>query len=328
MASKMRQDIDLADLQKFHPLVLVTEAKLQELVDSAKFLELKKNQILFKKPPSEETTYYLLEGEIEVRKSFDDRQPISAGSEEAKFALEEHTRSGATLRALGKVHILTLSRDQIDEALASTDTISSDSLDVQILTDTTEVLEEARFDDEYSEDWMGNILESPLMSCLSAADIQRCFMEVERVEVKTDNEIVTAGTRGDYFYILMQGEAEVITEASGPFAGQTFDLAPGNHFGEEALVGDTIRNATVRMVSNGAVGRLNREQFDAIFRKSLIQTIAPEKAQEFLNGAGIKYLMLDVRFPPEYRHEHREGAKNLPIVLLRKQLRELAGPPV
>ena len=322
MAGPERPKLDVEALKKFHQLELMPEENLQEILTAAEYLDLKKNQILFRKPPPPETTYFLIDGDIEIRKSFEDRQRLETGSEEARFAVEEHCKSGVTLRALGPVCIVGFSRDAIDAALASCDTFG-DGLDVQILSEADEVLEEARFDDEYSEDWMGSILESPLVSYLSAADIQRCFMELERVPVEEGEEIVKAGTPGDYFYILMQGEAVVITETGGPFSGQTFDLAPGNYFGEEALIADTIRNATVRMASKGAVGRLNREQFDAIFRKALIQTIAPDKAQDFLNGAGIKYQLLDVRFPPEYRHEHREGAQNLPIVILRKKLREL-----
>ncbi|MBP6482909.1 MAG: rhodanese-like domain-containing protein, partial [Pseudomonadales bacterium] len=86
---------------------------------------------------------------------------------------------------------------------------------------------------------------------------------------------------------------------------------------------DTIRNATVRMSSDGVVGRLDRAQFDAIFKSSLVQTIDLAKAQRFLAGAGIGFEIIDVRFPPEYKHGHIEGASNVPVVVLRKRLREL-----
>ena len=55
-----------------------------------------------------------------------------------------------------------------------------------------ERLEEARFDDEYSEDWMARLLESPLMSHLSATNIQRCFIELERVSKKAGEDVVLA----------------------------------------------------------------------------------------------------------------------------------------
>jgi len=42
-----------------------------------------------------------------------------------------------------------------------------------------------------------------------------------------------------------------------------------------------------------------------------------------LKGAGIGFEIIDVRFPPEYKHGHIEGASNVPVVVLRKRLREL-----
>ena len=40
-------------------------------------------------------------------------------------------------------------------------------------------------------------------------------------------------------------------------------------------------------------------------------------------SAGIAFDILDVRFPPEFRHGHIDGASNVPVVVLRKRLREL-----
>jgi len=224
------------------------------------------------------------------------------------------------VRALTDALVLTLKRDAIDRLIASAD---EGSVDAVMVSDAEERLEEARFDDEYSEDWMARLLDSPLMSHLSATNIQRCFIELERVPMRAGEDVVQAGTPGDYFYILLEGEARVITEQSGPYRGQRFDLVPGDYFGEEALVADTIRNATVRMTSDGVVGRLDRAQFDAIFKSSLVQTIDLAKAQRFLASAGIAHEIVDVRFPPEYKHGHVEGAVNVPVVVLRKRLREL-----
>jgi len=213
-----------------------------------------------------------------------------------------------------------LKRQAMDQLLSSA---ADEGFDVVMVSQTEGTLAEARFEDEYGEDWMGRLLESPLMSHLSATNIQRCFIELERVEKKAGEDVVVAGTRGEHFYILQEGEACVLTEENGPYKGQSFDLAPGDYFGEEALVADTIRNATVRMKTDGVLGRLNRQQFDAIFKSSLMQTIDLAKARSFLAGAGIGFEIFDVRFPPEYRQGHVDGALNMPVVVLRKRLKEL-----
>lgn len=313
-------ELTLERLHYFHPLALIAEKHIGQLLEGAALVRLEKGRFLFRKMPRADTAYFLLEGEVEVRESFEKRTQVDARGNQARFPLEELCRRGASVRALKDVVVLTLKRDAIDRLIASAD---EGSVDAVLVSDAEERLEEARFDDEYSEDWMARLLDSPLMSHLSATNIQRCFIELERVPLAAGQDVVLAGTPGDYFYILLEGEARVITGGSGPYKGQRFDLVPGDYFGEEALVADTIRNATVRMTSDGVVGRLDRAQFDAIFKSSLVQTIDLAKAQRFLASAGIGFEIIDVRFPPEYKHGHVEGASNLPVVALRKRLREL-----
>lgn len=313
-------EISVEGLKRFHPLTLIAEKHLDRLLDGATIVKLAKGQFLFRKAPQPELSYFLLEGEIEVRESFEKRSTIDADGSQARFPVEEHCRDGASVRARGPSVLLVLKRDAIDQLMASSD---EGGFDVVLVSDSDERIEEARFDDEYTENWMVRLLESPLMSHLSAANIQRCFIELERIAMKAGDVVVQAGTRGEYFYILIAGEAEVLTQESGPYTGQTFDLVAGDYFGEEALVADTIRNATVRMVTDGEIGRLDRAQFDLIFKSSLVQTIDLDKARRFLDSASIGYDVIDIRFPPEYRHAHLAGSVNVPVVLLRKKLREL-----
>ena len=307
-------------LHHFHPLTLVAEKHFDRLLEGAAVVRIEKGRFLFRKMPQPGTAYFILEGAIEVRESFEKRTLVEAGSHQARFPLEDLYRNGASARAQTDACVLTLRRDVIDRLMASADEAS---FDVVLVAEVDERIEEARFDDEYSEDWMARLLDAPLMSHLSAANIQRCFIELERIALRAGTDVVLAGTPGDYFYILLEGEARVITGRTGPFAGQSFDLVPGDYFGEEALVADTIRNATVRMASDGVVGRLDRAQFDAIFKSSLVQTIDLAKAKRFLASAGIGFDVVDVRFPAEYRCGHADGSSNIPIVALRKRLREL-----
>lgn len=307
-------------LRQFHPLALIVDRHFDRLMEGATIARVAKGRFLFRKSPEPGVSYFVLDGTVEVRESFDARTVVDASTHHGRFAVEALCRNGASVRAQSDACVLVLQRDVIDRLMASVDEAS---LDAVLVAEAEEPLEEARFDDEYSEDWMARLLDSPLMSHLSAANIQRCFIELERVRMSAGTDVVRAGTPGDYFYILLEGEARVLTEESGPFAGQAFDLVPGDYFGEEALVADTIRNATVRMASDGVVGRLDRAQFDAIFKSSLVQTIDLAKAKRFLASAGIGFDVVDVRFPPEYRCGHVAGSCNIPVVALRKRLREL-----
>ncbi len=58
--------------------------------------------------------------------------------------------------------------------------------------------------------------------------------------------IIRQGETGDKFYILVEGQADVLVEAAGGGQVLVNQLGPGNYFGEMALLGDGIRAATVK----------------------------------------------------------------------------------
>src|SRR4029079_13462796 len=53
------------------------------------------------------------------------------------------------------------------------------------------------------------------------------------------------------FYVLLEGQAEVLLNAPGRGEVLVGQLRPGNYFGEMALLGNGIRAASVRAGSDG-----------------------------------------------------------------------------
>jgi CRP-like cAMP-binding protein/Zn-dependent protease len=72
--------------------------------------------------------------------------------------------------------------------------------------------------------------------------------------------LVRQGDRGDAFYIVREGEVEVLSRENGRLRRITV-LGPGEYFGEIALLRDQPRVATVRGKGDGSVWRLEREDF-------------------------------------------------------------------
>ena len=72
--------------------------------------------------------------------------------------------------------------------------------------------------------------------------------------------LVRQGDRGDAFYIVREGQVEVLSRESGRSRRVTV-LGPGEYFGEIALLRDQPRMATVRGKSDGSVWRLERQDF-------------------------------------------------------------------
>jgi NADH:ubiquinone reductase (H+-translocating) len=73
------------------------------------------------------------------------------------------------------------------------------------------------------------------------------------------------GDRGDWLYIVTEGEVEVLKSDGAGTAAPLRRLGPGECFGEIALVSDRPRSATVRAVCATNVLAVDREAFSALF---------------------------------------------------------------
>src|SRR5262249_57858755 len=78
--------------------------------------------------------------------------------------------------------------------------------------------------------------------------------------------IVREGDRGDWLYMIVEGEVEVVTRVTGD--DQTLAcLGRGDCFGEIALISDSPRTATVRSKTGVNVIAVDREAFHTLFSR-------------------------------------------------------------
>src|SRR5690606_27478478 len=103
----------------------------------------------------------------------------------------------------------------------------------------------------------------------------------ENLEAEAGSLIVKEGEPGDYFYVLERGRARVVNRAGDHLA----ELGPGDYFGEEALVGETTRNASVEMISDGSLMRLEKQDFSALLQEPVMKLVrAEDLRQQFKSG--------------------------------------------
>ncbi len=90
-----------------------------------------------------------------------------------------------------------------------------------------------------------------------------------RETVPAGQIIVHQGDAATRFYILTQGEAEVVVAAEGGQERVVADLGPGNYFGEIAILENTARTATVRAKTECRLISLEADTFKAAVAQSV-----------------------------------------------------------
>lgn len=151
---------------------------------------------------------------------------------------------------------------------------------------------------------------------LPAANIESLFSSFRRQAVKAGEVVVRQGDPGDYYYLIERGRAQVWRDVAGARI-ELAELQAGDAFGEEALIAETARNATVAMKTEGKLLRLDGADFCRLLREPLLQKLSWHEAQARVAAGAV---WLDVRFPAEYRHNGLPEAINIPLNELRDAL--------
>jgi CRP-like cAMP-binding protein len=131
--------------------------------------------------------------------------------------------------------------------------------------------------------------------------------------------IIQQGEKGDYYYIIKSGSVAVKKEKDGREPQHLADLGEGESFGEEALIRDEKRGASVIAVDETTVLALNEKHFTSILKSEYLDFTFPEDIP--LDNVG-EYVIIDARIPQEYEEEHIEGAINIPLEVLRQKYKE------
>lgn len=160
-------------------------------------------------------------------------------------------------------------------------------------------------------------LTASALAQLPPAHIHELLQRFERVKVKRGQLIIREGEAGDYFYLIESGRCEVCKYVGGADLCLA-ELRSGESFGEEALVSDSRRNASVTMKTDGALLRLAKPDFIELLKAPLLHEVTRTEADRKV-GAG-EACWLDVRYPAEYNEDGLPGAINVPLNEIRSAL--------
>ena len=302
----MTTSIDAARLGKFSPFDTLESAALADLLNSIEILQATQGQVLFEKGDSAKVSIYLLSGTLSLRNDEQVLGTIEGGTDEARNPIAPNLPRQLSAVAVDDVQFFR---------------IDSELVDMTLTLDHTGVYEVGDFSSGLSGsegDWMSALLRSDTFQQIPPQNIQMIFMRLQRVDYKAGDVVIQQGSKGDHFYIVKSGTCRVTRETPG--TGQNIALAElgvGDTFGEEALISDEARNATITMHTDGTLMRLGRDDFQSLLNEPLVVSLEHEEADEAVTLGG---KWLDVRVPSEFKAFAKANATNLPLYLLRHKL--------
>ena len=304
----MEQQLDLEHLRQLSPLDGLKKDNLHALIKKTKVRELAPGQALFHEGDAEKRSLYVLAGTVELREGDKVVDTITGGSERARNPLAPILPRSCAATAKDRVRYIS---------------IDSDLIDVMLTWDQTGSYEVSELRDDLgpSDDWMTTLLQTKAFHKIPPANIQAIFMRLQQVNTKAGDVIIKQGDEGDYFYVITRGRCIVTRETPLNKEGiRLAELEVGDTFGEEALISEARRNATVTMETDGALMRLNKEDFQKLLNEPMLEWVDLDQAEEVVAGGG---QWLDVRLPSEFEAHHRDGAINVPLYFLRLKLKTL-----
>jgi CRP-like cAMP-binding protein len=301
----MSAPLNPEQLRSLTPLNVLSEQQWRELRGQLVPQPLLAGQLLFRPGDQARVTYYLLAGELLLQSLDGQEQRLLAGSEASCHPLSP---------SLPRLHE---ARAQTDASVLALDTATLNRLLTWRLAYQDLLLELGQSHDEI--EWLERLLENPLFAKVPPSNVRAMLGRLQRVELRAGSTVLQEGEVGDSCYFLKNGRADVIRGADS--AQQVLaELEIGACFGEEALLADSPRNATVTMLEDGVVLRLDRQDFFALLKAPVVDEVSLGEASRLL-AAGAQWL--DVRLQDEYERAHALQSLNMPLQLLRLKVRLL-----
>ena len=303
---------ELALLRTFSPFDGMKPESLAAFARKISRKQATRGRVLFVEGDEDKQTFYLVSGSIDLLAEGEVVGSVRSGTPKSKSPLAH---------ILPRPYSAVATSDKIEYLQ-----IDSEFLDVAVTLDQTgayKVLELNGLDENApgADDWMTALLQTKAFHKIPPANIQAVFMRLQRMDYRAGDVVIKQGDPGDYFYVVVKGICSVARETPLNRDGvKLAELKMGDTFGEEALISDVKRNATITMVTDGTLMRLSKEDFRKLLHEPLLEWVDYESAKRIAAAGG---QWVDVRLPSEFEHYRAAGAINIPLHSLRLKMKSL-----
>ncbi len=301
----MQDILDIRVFAALEPISSFSPARLRELLEYCHLETIAQGEDPFKGSTLAGQSVYLVRGELEVVYADGNRVVIRADSEWARHPIGKRQPDIQSACALTPIQLLRVDDDLLDQMVTWDQFAYQEDFTPTAGKGSEAVIKRLLNSGMFSAE---NLSNSPF-AYLPSANIGKLLNRIEVIAVWDKEVIIREGEEGDYYYLIESGRAQV-TRLVGGVNMLLADLKAGDVFGEEALISDSKRNATVTMKSNGVLMRLKKQDFLELMHEPLLHKVSYQEAKRKVEDGAV---WLDVRYPPEYRHDKLLRAINVPL---------------
>ncbi|MHC4184102.1 MAG: cyclic nucleotide-binding domain-containing protein [Planctomycetota bacterium] len=296
------------DLRKYCYFHRLSDEALKKLLKKMFVKEIPAGDVIIKEGQTSDAFYFISDGEIEVSKKTASGETtvlsvLGKGEGIGVMALLTSSNRNATVTAKIDTVCYILLKDDFNEIVRKDAVFSS-------------LMREKVF----GHDDFSKIKTLQPFELLEPEKIVALSDKLSELKYMPGKDIVVQGERGNRYFIIKSGSVEVLKKMFSDDAEKVATCVAGQGFGEEALITDSPRNATVRAVDETVVWALAKPDFDLIMKSSFLEEVPPEDVRKEMET---KHQFLDVRMDMEFEDEHIPGAINIPLDELRQRYSEL-----
>lgn len=285
--------------QSFVPLCVLKPNYLEFLLEHASVEYLYAGQMLFQRGVCDYRHVYLLDGRVRLIYSSGYAETVTA--KDLLYPIANEMPRPCEGIADSDCTVLRLDSDRLDRIL------SWSQIADYLLT-------ELSVERDYDEDiaWIRTVLNSNLFYKVPPVNAERILDRMAPQVALAGEVVIRQGEIGNCCYFIKEGTAKVTRREDKGAVQHLADVGVGRCFGEDALVYETLRNATVTMSSDGVLMKLGKEDFKILLLEPAVEEVSEEDCRNFLEPP----VFVDVRTQAEYDEGHLALAANVPLSLL------------
>lgn len=294
-------------IQRFIPFDELSAHAVSELLPHFRAYSLADKKILFKRGEEDDECHFLLEGTVDLADDQFRITQIKGDDDENFLALDaSHPIHRHAAITQSPCQLFAIKRQYLE-----------------LITTWSELRQAYDQEEDTEHDWLESLLTSDLFNRVPPANIQKLLARFNEREVSLGEEIIREGEEGHECYVIKSGKAIVSRKVNNK-QETLAALGSGDLFGEDALVSNLPRNASITMSSNGVLMVLTKEDFDTLLKTPVVEYVSENQLSALIDEGDTGTVVLDVRLPQEVAASPIHRATTIPLAQLRSRLNELS----